>query len=394
MKINSNFEKLKPSYLFTEVVNRTRAFQAAHPEANILKMGVGDVRGPMTPSVLRALHAAVDEQASVEHFHGYGLEQGETWLRERIADFDYQRRGIDMSADEVLISDGAGSDLGNLSDIFDCDNTVAICDPVYPAYFDTNVMAGRRIVLLPAVPENGFAPVPNEQEQYDIIYLCSPVNPTGTALTRAQLQLWVDYANRHDSVIIFDGAYEAFVREDDVPRSIYEIEGARTCAIEIRSFSKLAGFTGVRCGYTVVPKELVREGRSLNAMWLRRQCTKFNGASILSQRAAMAVLTDEGYQEVMERVEEYRQNAQLLKETLQSIGLEVYGADNSPYVWFHVPAGYDSWSYFDYLLEHYHIVSTPGVGFGPSGEGFVRLTGFGTREKTLQAIERIKKSEL
>lgn len=389
MNLNTHFLDLKPSYLFTEIVNRTRAFQETHPDAQILRMGVGDVRGPMTPSVITALHQAVDNQATAEAFHGYGLECGETWFRERIAQFEYRDRGIRMTADEVFVSDGAGSDLGNLSDIFSPDNRVAIFDPVYPSYFDTNVMAGRPISLLPATPDNGFAPLPKPDDQFDIIYLCSPGNPTGEALNRSQLQAWVDYANEHGSVIIFDGAYEAFVRKADIPRSVYECEGARSCAIEIRSFSKIAGFTGVRCGYTIVPSELVRNDISLASLWLRRQCTKFNGASILSQKAAMAVLTEIGHSEVMERVEEYRSNALLLKEALCSLGHEVYGAENSPYVWFRVPEGYTSWSYFEHVLNRYHIVSTPGVGFGPSGEGFIRLTGFSTTANTHRAIERL-----
>lgn len=389
MKINTHFAELKPSYLFTEIVNRTRAYQQAHPDADILRMGVGDVRGPMTPSVIAALHEAVNDQATEERFSGYGLECGETWLRERIGEWCYKRRGIEMRADEIFISDGAGSDLGNVGDLFTADNHVAITDPVYPAYFDTSVMAGRRITLLPAVVENGFVPMPRDTDEFDVIYLCSPGNPTGAAMTRTQVQAWVDYANKHDALIIYDAAYEAFVRDADVPRSIYECSGARTCAIEICSFSKIAGFTGVRCGYTIVPKELERGGMSLNAMWRRRQCTKFNGASILSQRAAMAVLTEYGYAEVMERVEGYRRNALKLKRALQEMGMEVYGADNSPYVWCRVPAGYTSWSYFDYVLDRYHIVVTPGSGFGPSGEGWIRLTGFATAENTDRAIARL-----
>lgn len=390
MKVNRHFGELKPSYLFTEIVDRTRVFREAHPEAEILRMGIGDVHGPMAPCVIDALHQAVDDQATVDRFCGYGLEVGEMPLRTRIRDFVYAPAGIALDTDEIFISDGAGSDLGNISDLFERDNRVAITDPVYPAYFDTNVMAGRPIQLLPCTPANGFAPLPDDSEQYDLIYLCSPGNPTGMALTREQLQVWVDYANRHDSVIIYDSAYRAFIRDISVPRSIYECEGAERCAVEICSFSKYAGFTGIRCGYTVVPKAIVREGMRLNEMWTRRQCTKFNGASILSQKAALAVLTDEGEAQVMAQVEEYRQNALLLKESLRSMGIEVYGADNSPYVWARVPEGYDSWSYFDHLLERYHIVCTPGVGFGPSGEGFFRLSGFGSRANTLEAVRRLQ----
>lgn len=392
MKINKNFAALKPSYLFTEIVARTSAYQQAHPEAKILKMGVGDVRGPMASSVLRALHEAVDDQATRDRFAGYGLEQGETWLRERIAAWKYARRGIELSAAEVFISDGAGSDLGNLSDLFTTENHVAITDPVYPAYLDTSLMAGRTISLLPAIAENGFAPMPKNTDEFDIIYLCSPGNPTGAAMTKQQLQTWVDYANAQDAIIIYDAAYEAFIDDSlcgDIPHSIYECEGAKTCAIEVCSFSKVAGFTGVRCGYTIVPKQLVREGMNLNAMWLRRQCTKFNGASILSQRGAMAVLTEEGEAEVMSRVQEYRENARRLRLALQDMSIEAYGADHSPYVWCRVPAGYTSWSYFDYLLDHYHLVVTPGAGFGPSGEGWVRLTGFASTEVIQQAIKRL-----
>lgn len=393
MNINSNFSALKPSYLFTEIVNRTRAYQQAHPEAKILKMGVGDVHGPMTPAVVRALHAAVDDQASVERFAGYGLEQGETWLREHIAAWQYERRGIKMSADEVFVSDGAGSDLGNLSELFTADNHVAITDPVYPAYLDTNIMAGRHITLLPATLDNGFVPMPKPTDDFDLIYLCSPGNPTGAAMRKDQLQAWVDYANAHDAVIIFDAAYEAFIDDslnEEIPHSIYACDGARDCAIEVCSFSKMAGFTGVRCGYTVVPKELQRQGLNLNTMWLRRQCTKFNGASILSQRAADAVLTEEGEREVKARVAEYRNGARMLRQALRELGIEAYGADHSPYVWCRVPEGYTSWSYFDYLLENYHLVATPGAGFGPSGEGWIRFTGFASTDIIKQAIDRLR----
>lgn len=391
MKINKHFSELKPSYLFTEIVNRTRAYQEAHPEAKILKLGVGDVRGPMAPCVLRALHAAVDDQGTSDRFSGYGLEQGETWLREQIAQWKYIRRGIAMSAAEVFVSDGAGSDLGNLSDLFCAENHTAITDPVYPAYLDSSIMSGRKVTLLPATLDNGFVPMPQEGDNFDLIFLCSPSNPTGVAMTHSQLQAWVDYANAHDAIIIYDAAYEAFIDDSlaTIPHSIYECEGSRTCAIEVCSFSKMAGFTGVRCGYTIVPAELKRDGMSLNAMWLRRQCTKFNGASILSQRAAAAVLTEEGEKEVMTRVHEYRDNARQLRQALRQKGIEAYGADHSPYVWCRVPEGYTSWSYFDYLLDQYHLVVTPGAGFGPAGEGWIRLTGFGSTETIQQAKERI-----
>lgn len=394
IQINSNFLQLKPSYLFTEIVDRTHAYEQAHPEAKVLRLGVGDVRGPLVPVVIDALHRAVDDLATVERFHGYGLENGPMWLRQRIVDFDYAPLGIRFEPEEVFISDGAGSDLGNLTDILDLHNRVAITDPVYPAYFDTNVMAGRTIDLLPCSPENDFCPALPEQVP-DIIYLCSPNNPTGTAMTRKQLQRWVDYARENHALIIFDGAYEAFIQSDDVPHSIYEIEGARECAIEVRSFSKTAGFTGVRCGYTIVPSALYGYSSSgervaLNPLWLRRVCTKYNGTSYIAERGGEAVLTDKGRKQNMERIAEYHHNADIIRTGLQQMNMEVYGGVDSPYIWMRTPKNMSSWEYFDYLLRTAQVVCTPGVGFGKQGEGFVRFSAFGLTSVAEEAIRRIQ----
>lgn len=394
IQINSNFLQLKPSYLFTEIVDRTHAYEQAHPEAKVLRLGVGDVRGPLVPVVIDALHRAVDDLATVERFHGYGLENGPMWLRQRIVDFDYVPLGIRFEPEEVFISDGAGSDLGNLTDILDLHNRVAITDPVYPAYFDTNVMAGRTIDLLPCLPENDFCPALPEQVP-DIIYLCSPNNPTGTAMTRKQLQKWVDYARESHALIIFDGAYEAFIQSDDVPHSIYEIEGARECAIEVRSFSKTAGFTGVRCGYTIVPSALYGYSSSgervaLNPLWLRRVCTKYNGTSYIAERGGEAVLTDKGRKQNMERIAEYHHNADIIRTGLQQMNMEVYGGVDSPYIWMRTPKNMSSWEYFDYLLRTAQVVCTPGVGFGKQGEGFVRFSAFGLTSVAEEAIRRIQ----
>lgn len=404
MNINSNFCKLRAAYLFTEVANRTQAYEQQHPDKRVLRLGIGDVQGPLVPVVLDALHKAVNDQSDTRTFHGYGLEQGPAWLRQRIAEFDYKRHGIMMDEDEVFISDGAGSDIGNIGDILSRHNSVAIPDPVYPAYVDTNVMDGRagdwiddhwsELIMLPCTPENDFCPELPDQ-QADIIYLCSPNNPTGTVLNRAQLTKWVNYAREHHSLIIFDGAYEAFVHTPDVPHSIYEIEGAREVAIEIRSFSKTAGFTGVRCGYTIVPKDLKGkndkgEEVSLNALWYRRVCTKYNGTSYISERAAEAVLTDEGYRQTRAQIAVYRANAQMIREGLQSIGMEVYGGIDSPYVWARAPKGMDSWTCFDYLLNNCQVVCTPGEGFGIYGKGYIRFSGFGDPKVIAEAVERLK----
>lgn len=394
IRINSNFQQLKPSYLFTEIVDRTRAYEKAHPEAKVLRLGVGDVRGPLVPVVIDALHRAVDDLATVERFHGYGLENGPGWLRKRIIDFDYAPLGIRFDDEEVFISDGAGSDLGNLTDVLDLHNRVAITDPVYPAYFDTNVMAGRTIDLLPCSPENEFCPALPEQVP-DLIYLCSPNNPTGTAMTYKQLQKWVDFARENHALIIFDNAYEAFIQSTDVPRSIYELAGARECAIEVRSFSKTAGFTGVRCGYTIVPNALYGyssngERVAINPLWLRRVCTKYNGTSYIAERGAKAVLTDEGRRQNMERIAEYHHNADIIRQGLQQVGMEVYGGVDSPYIWARTPNGLSSWEYFDYLLTTAQVVCTPGVGFGKQGEGFVRFSAFGLTSVAEEAIRRIQ----
>ncbi len=400
-KINKNYQKLPGSYLFSEIARRTAAYAEAHPEAKLIKMGIGDVTRPLAPAVVEAMHAAVDDLAHAETFHGYGPEQGYDFLREAICEHDFAARGVDIEPDEIFVSDGAKSDCGNIGDIFDVDNVVAVCDPVYPVYVDTNAMAGRagdydeaaqgwtNICYMPTTAENGFCPALPEGH-VDIIYLCSPNNPTGTVLNRDQLKAWVDYANANDAVIMFDAAYERFIVEDDVPHSIYEIEGAKTCAIEFRSFSKTAGFTGARCGYTVVPKALVREGQSLHDMWNRRQTTKFNGASYVIQRGAAAVYTEEGAHQIEETIAYYRRNARVIKEGLEEAGFTVYGAVNSPYVWCKTPAGTGSWEFFDKLLTEANIITTPGAGFGPAGEGYVRLTAFGDAEATVEAMERIK----
>lgn len=398
--VNENYAKLPGSYLFAEIARRTQAFKEAHPDAELVKMGIGDVTRPLAPAVVEAMHAAVDEMARPETFHGYGPEQGYAFLREAICENDFHARGVEMDPDEVFVSDGAKSDCGNIGDVFSVDNSIAVCDPVYPVYVDTNAMAGRagdwscgaqawtKIRYMPTTAENAFSPAIPE-EPVDIVYLCSPNNPTGTVLTAAQLSRWVDYANEHGSVIMFDAAYERFIVEEDVPHSIFEIDGARTCAIEFRSFSKTAGFTGARCGYTVVPHELERDGQSLNKLWLRRQTTKFNGASYIIQRGAAAVYSEAGKRQVDATIAYYRENARMIKEALEGCGWSVYGAVNSPYVWCKTPDGMPSWDFFDVLLEQAHVITTPGAGFGPAGEGYIRLTAFGSAEDTARAMERI-----
>ena len=400
-KVNENFQKLPGSYLFAEIGRRTAAFQEANPDAKVIKLGIGDVTQPLIPVVLKAMHDAVDEQGSSATFKGYGPEQGYAFLREAIVEHDFKARGVDISPDEVFISDGAKSDCGNIGDIFSVDNKVAVCDPVYPVYVDSNAMAGRaaeydvdaeewtNIHYMPTTAENGFCPALPDSP-VDIIYLCSPNNPTGTVLNSEQLKMWVDYANDNDAVIMFDAAYERFITEPGIPHSIFEVEGAKTCAIEFRSFSKTAGFTGMRCGYTVVPKELVRQGQSLNEMWNRRQTTKFNGASYIIQKGAAAIYTEEGARQVDEALGYYRENARIIKDGLEAAGIEVFGAVNSPYIWCKTPDGMSSWDFFDLLLEKANVVTTPGAGFGPSGEGYIRVTAFGEREATKEAVERIK----
>ncbi|MBO5456359.1 MAG: LL-diaminopimelate aminotransferase [Muribaculaceae bacterium] len=403
-RINDNFTKLPASYLFSEVARRVSAYQEANPGVEIIRMGIGDVTRPLCPAVIEALHKAVDDEAKGETFHGYGPEQGYSFLTEKIAEYDYRRRGIDISPDEIFISDGAKSDTGNIGDILAVTNKVAVTDPVYPVYIDTNVMAGRggelledgrwsNIEYLPCNAENDFIPA-LPKENPDVIYLCYPNNPTGTALTRDELKKWVDYCRIYGSLLLFDAAYEAYIREDDVPHSIYEIEGAKEVAIEFRSYSKTAGFTGIRLGYTVVPKAL--QGRdsegdevTLNPLWRRRQTTKFNGASYLTQRGAEALYTDEGQRQVRETIDYYLENAHIIREGLSSAGYNVVGGVNSPYIWVKTPGDMTSWEFFDYLLERYHIVGTPGSGFGPSGEGYFRLTAFNSRENTQKAVERL-----
>lgn len=404
--INDNFTLLAESYLFSEVAKRINAYKEAHPEVDIIRMGIGDVTRPLCKAAIEAMHKAVDDQADSSTFHGYGPEQGYAFLREAIVENDYRARGIDMDADEIFVSDGAKSDTGNIGDILARGNRLAVTDPVYPVYVDTNVMGGRAgvldtdgcwsdIIYLPVTAENGFVPaLPSEVP--DMIYLCYPNNPTGTTLTREQLKVWVDYARAHRSLILFDSAYETFIRQDDVPHSIYEIEGAKEVAIEFRSFSKTAGFTGVRCGYTVVPKALKGadskgEMVSLNHLWNRRQCTKFNGASYISQRAAAAIYTPEGKQQTRETVDYYLRNAEVLRQGLLDAGFEVFGGTNAPYVWIKTPDETTSWEFFDILLDRCHVAGTPGSGFGPSGEGYIRLTAFNTYENTVEAISRIKK---
>lgn len=397
-KINENFLKLPGSYLFAEIARRTAAYQAANPDKTLIKMGIGDVTRPLAPSVIRAMHKAVDEMADAATFQGYGPYEGFDFLREAIAANDYAPLGVPMSKEEIYVSDGAKSDCGNIVDIFGQDNVVAVCDPVYPVYVDSNAMAGRageydgekwtNIVYMPCTMENNFVPALPERVP-DLIYLCFPNNPTGTTATKQQLQQWVDYANEHGSVILFDAAYEAFIREPDIPHSIFEIPGARTCAIEFRSYSKTAGFTGTRCAYTVIPKELKVGGVSVGELWLRRQSTKYNGCPYIIQRGAEAIYTEEGKREVRETIDYYLNNAKIIREGLSAAGLTVFGGVNSPYVWAKTPEGLDSWAFFDRLLEQGNVVTTPGAGFGPSGEGFIRLTGFSTPENTKEAIRRI-----
>ena len=399
-KPNFNYAKLPGSYLFANIAHETAAYQEAHPEAKLIKMGIGDVTRPLAPAVIKAMHEAVDDLATPEHFHGYGPEQGYDFLREAILENDFKARGIDITLDEIFVSDGAKSDCGNIGDLFDVDNVIAVCDPVYPVYVDSNAMSGRageydaatekwsNIVYMPTTAENGFSPeLP--KEHIDIVYLCSPNNPTGTVLSYEQLKTWVDYANETHAVIMFAAAYERFITEEGIPHSIFEIPGARTCAIEFRSFSKTAGFTGARCGYTVVPKDLVREGQNLNAMWNRRQTTKFNGASYVIQRGAAAIFTTEGSVQIDETIDYYRKNAHMIKEGLEAAGYKVYGAVNSPYIWCKTSDGMGSWDFFRKLLTEANVITTPGAGFGPSGEGYIRLTAFGSAESTKEALERI-----
>ena len=396
LHVNENYAKIKPTYLFAEIAHRVAAHQAAHPEAKVIRLGIGDVTEPLAPSVVAAMHRAVDDEAGRGgSFHGYGPEQGYAFLREKIAAVDFKARGIDVSADEILVSDGAKCDCGNFQELFGPDVAVAVGDPVYPVYVDSNVMAGRHDVrLLPCTKENGYVPGPGGCDA-DVVYLCYPNNPTGAVATKAQLQAWVDWANERKSLIVFDAAYEAFVRTPGVPRSIYECEGAKTCAVEIRSFSKTAGFTGIRCGYTVVPDGLAAYAADgspvpLRPMWTRRQTTKFNGASYITQRGAEAVYTPEGQAETKATVDFYLANAKIVKDALRGLGYDVVGGDDSPYLW--VDVGGDSWAFFDRLLREANVVTTPGAGFGAAGEGHVRISAFNSRANVEEAVARLKRA--
>ncbi len=400
LKINENFKKLPGGYLFPEIGRRVRAFEAEGPALPLIRMGIGDVTLPLAPAVVEAMKRASDEMGKKETFRGYCEETcgAYDFLRFAIRD-DYKLRGVDIADDEIFVSDGAKSDCGNIGDIFSVDNVVAVCDPVYPVYVDTNAMAGRagdfdgerwtNLVYLPCTAENGFFPAFPTGKVPDMIYICSPNNPTGAAAAKEQLQTWVDYANEHGSVILFDSAYEAFITEPGIPHSIFELPGAKTCAIEFRSFSKTAGFTGNRCAYTVIPKALVRDGASLRDLWNRRQGTKFNGVAYVTQRAAEATFTPEGRRQVQESIAYYLRNAAIIREGLHKAGLTVYGGINAPYIWCRTPEGVGSWDFFDTLLKKACVVTTPGAGFGPSGEGYVRLTAFAGREATEEAVRRI-----
>ena len=399
--VNHNYLKLPGSYLFSTIGKKVRAYKEENPEKEVISLGIGDVTQPLVPAIIDALHGAVEEMAHAETFHGYAPDLGYEFLRRAIAKNDYQDRGCNIAADEIFVSDGAKSDSGNIQEIFGTDNKVAVCDPVYPVYVDTNVMAGRTgeyntvhenfdgVIYMPCRKENGFLPeLPSEVP--DLIYLCFPNNPTGSAITKDELQKWVDYANKNGCVIIYDAAYEAYISEENVPHSIYECEGARTCAIELRSFSKNAGFTGVRLGFTVIPKELVRDGVSLHSLWARRHGTKFNGAPYIVQKAGEAVYSEAGKAQLKDQVGYYMRNAKLIHDELTKAGFSVSGGVNAPYIWLETPDKMTSWEFFDYLLKNANVVGTPGSGFGSHGEGYFRLTAFGTYENTLKAIDRIK----
>lgn len=400
--INHNYLKLPGSYLFSTIAKKVKAYKEENPSSNVISLGIGDVTQPLAPAIIESLHGAVDEMAHAETFRGYAPDLGYEFLRNAIAKNDYQDRGCDIAADEVFVSDGAKSDSGNIQEIFGQDNKVAVCDPVYPVYVDTNVMAGRTgaynaakenfdgVIYMPCREENGFLPeFPSEVP--DLIYLCFPNNPTGSAITKDELQKWVDYANKNGCVIIYDAAYEAYITEENVPHTIYECEGARTCAIELRSFSKNAGFTGVRLGFTVIPKELVRDGVQLHSLWARRHGTKFNGAPYIVQRAGEAVYSEAGKAQLKAQVGYYQRNAKTIYDELSKAGFSVSGGVNAPYIWLKTTGNMTSWEFFDYLLKEANVVGTPGSGFGAHGEGFFRLTAFGTYENTLEAIDRIKK---
>lgn len=403
--INEHFLKLQNNYLFSDIAKKVNSFKVTHPKAKIIRMGIGDVTRPLAPAVVEAMHKAVDEMASADTFRGYGPEQGYPFLIDAIIKHDYASRGVNLEPGEIFVNDGAKSDCGNIGDLLRHDNSIGVTDPVYPAYIDSNVLGGRTgqlengkwsdVVYIPCTAENQFIPA-LPARRVDILYLCYPNNPTGTTLTKEELKKWVNYALAHDVLIMYDSAYEAYIQHPDIPHSIYEIKGAKKVAIEFRSFSKTAGFTGVRCGYTVVPKELnafTLDGQqvALNKLWNRRQCTKFNGTSYITQRGAEAVYSAAGQAQIQATIRYYMENAQIMKEGLESCRLEVYGGTDAPYLWVKTPHGLSSWKFFDKLLYEVHIVGTPGVGFGPSGEGYLRLTAFGDRNDTIEAISRLKK---
>ena len=402
MRLNENFLNVKESYLFSEIAKKVNDYSAQNPDKKIIRLGIGDVTLPLVPAVIEALHKAVDEMGAQETFRGYGPEQGYDFLREKIVDY-YKKNTIRLELDEVFVSDGAKSDVGNITDLFDKDNVVLIPDPVYPVYVDTNIMNGRKIEFLNANANNGFCPLPEGNTKADIIYLCSPNNPTGACYTKEQLKTWVDYALENDAVILYDAAYEIFVQDENLPRSIYEIDGAKRCAIEFCSLSKTAGFTGTRCGYTIVPKDLKVKVNKLkllkidsdvveiNKLWVRRQTTKFNGVPYIVQRGAEAVFTEEGQKQIMENINYYRANAKVIADTMDEIGIKYFGGVNSPYIWMKCPNGMKSWEFFDYLLENINVVGTPGAGFGENGEGYFRLTAFGDKDNTVEAMNRLKK---
>lgn len=386
MKINENYANLEQSYLFSTIAKKVNEYTAQNPDKKVIKLGIGDVTLPLCKAVTEALHKAVDEMGVQATFRGYGPEQGYDFLREAVQKY-YAKRNVELELDEIFISDGAKSDLGNILDLFSKDNTVLVPDPVYPVYVDTNVMAGRKVVYVDANGENEFLPLPDKNVQADIIYICSPNNPTGAAYNKEQLQAWVDYAKSMNAIILFDAAYECFVSDENLPRSIFEIDGAKDCAIEFCSLSKTAGFTGTRCGYTVVPKAL----GVLNKMWVRRQTTKFNGVPYIVQRGAEAVFSEEGQKEIKENINYYKENAKVISDTLKECGIWHVGGKHSPYIWLKCPNGMDSWTFFDYLLENAQVVGTPGAGFGKNGDGYFRLTSFGSKENTAEAMKRFKK---
>ena len=386
MKINENYANLEQSYLFSTIAKKVNEYAAQNPDKKVIKLGIGDVTLPLCKAVTDALHKAVDEMGVQATFRGYGPEQGYDFLRKAVQKY-YAKRNVELELDEIFISDGAKSDLGNILDLFSKDNTVLVPDPVYPVYVDTNVMAGRKVVYVDANGENEFLPLPDKNVKADIIYICSPNNPTGAAYNKEQLQAWVDYAKSMNAIILFDAAYECFVSDENLPRSIFEIEGAKDCAIEFCSLSKTAGFTGTRCGYTVVPKAL----GVLNKMWVRRQTTKFNGVPYIVQRGAEAVFSEEGQKEIRENINYYKENAKVISDTLKSCGIWHVGGKHSPYIWLKCPNDMDSWTFFDYLLENAQVVGTPGAGFGKNGDGYFRLTSFGSKENTAEAMKRFKK---